>query len=68
MSWSPQDRREAHAENIRRYRKLLRTRLSETEQRYVERRLQEEQQAYFSLLQPDTSTRTQGRETGRDRP
>jgi len=38
-----------HRNNISRYRRLLRTTLTELEREYIERRLQEEQSAFHSL-------------------
>jgi hypothetical protein len=38
-----------HRNNIRRYRQLLRTRLTELERQYVERRVSEEQSALQAL-------------------
>jgi hypothetical protein len=45
-------RMRSHRNNIRRYRELLKTRLTELEREYIERRLSEEQ----SALQALTST------------
>jgi hypothetical protein len=39
----------AHRNNIHRYRRLLRTRLSELERQFIERRLAEEQTALHAL-------------------
>jgi hypothetical protein len=39
----------AHRSNIRRYRRLLRTRLSDLERQFIERRLAEEQTALDAL-------------------
>ncbi|MGY4285679.1 hypothetical protein ACVWXO_004899 [Bradyrhizobium sp. LM2.7] len=39
----------AHRNNIHRYRRLLKTRLSELERQFIERRLAEEQSALDSL-------------------
>ncbi|TPQ33119.1 hypothetical protein C2U70_20090 [Bradyrhizobium guangdongense] len=39
----------AHRNNIHRYRRLLRTKLSELERQYIERRLAEEQTSLKSL-------------------
>jgi hypothetical protein len=48
----------AHQANIERYRKLLRTHLTDTERAFVERRLNEEQRALHQLLETAASTRT----------
>ena len=46
----------AHQANIERYRKILKTRLSETERQFIDRRLTEEQQALRqTILQFDES-------------
>ena len=42
----------AHANNISRYRRLLKTNLSELERGFIERRLSEERSAVESLAQP----------------
>jgi hypothetical protein len=43
----------AHRNNIHRYRRLLRTRLSELERQFIERRLAEEQRS-LDALAPET--------------
>jgi hypothetical protein len=43
----------AHRDNIHRYRRLLRTRLSDLERQFIERRLAEEQNALI-VLAPET--------------
>lgn len=42
-------RMRSHRNNIRRYRQLLRTRLTELERQYIERRLSEEESALQAL-------------------
>ena len=42
-------RMRSHCNNIRRFRQLLRTRLTELERQYIERRLAEEQSALEAL-------------------
>lgn len=46
----------AHSNNIRRYRRLLETNLSDLERGFVERRLNEERLAVQSLANPPVST------------
>jgi hypothetical protein len=48
----------AHDNNISRYRRLLKTNLSELERGFIERRLNEETLAIESLTHPATSPRT----------
>ncbi|MBR1232018.1 hypothetical protein [Bradyrhizobium sp. AUGA SZCCT0182] len=48
----------AHANNISRYRRLLKTNLSELERGFIERRLSEERSAVESLAQPAPTPRT----------
>jgi hypothetical protein len=45
----------AHDSNISRYRRLLKTNLSDLERRYLEQRLSEERSAIASLTQPASS-------------
>jgi hypothetical protein len=42
----------AHGNNISRYRRLLKTNLSDLERRFLERRLSEERSAFESLAHP----------------
>jgi hypothetical protein len=42
-------RMRAHRNNIHRYRRLLRTKLTDLERQYIERRLQQEQSAFTEL-------------------
>ena len=48
----------AHANNISRYRRLLKTNLSELERGFIERRLSEERSAVESLAHPASTPRT----------
>jgi hypothetical protein len=48
----------AHANNISRYRWLLKTNLSELERGFIERRLSEERSAVESLAHPARTPRT----------
>jgi hypothetical protein len=48
----------AHDNNISRYRRLLRTNLSDLERQFLERRLSEERSAVESLAQPAATPRT----------
>ena len=48
----------AHANNISRYRRLLKTNLSELERGFIERRLSEERSAVESLAHPAPTPRT----------
>ena len=48
----------AHNNNISRYRRLLKTNLSELERGFIERRLNEETLAIESLAHPAASART----------
>jgi hypothetical protein len=43
----------SHRNNIRRYRQLLKTRLSELERQYIERRLSEEESALQAFASTD---------------
>ena len=47
----------AHANNISRYRRLLKTNLSELERGFIERRLSEERSAVESLAHPAPTPR-----------
>ena len=47
-----------HESNISRYRRLLRTKLSDLERRFLERRLSEERSAVESLAHPASTART----------
>jgi hypothetical protein len=44
----------AHQANIERYRKILKTHLTETERQFIERRLAEEQQALRQIIEVGT--------------
>ncbi len=68
MVWLLQIQRDAHADNIRRYSRLLLTRLSPTEKQYVERRLREEQQAYLALMQQSDGEAARATEADRSQP
>ncbi|MGY4474469.1 hypothetical protein [Bradyrhizobium sp. USDA 3364] len=60
----------AHRNNIYRYRRLLKTRLSDLERQFIERRLSEEQaaaEALFSESFPVTSTLPKARPRSRGR-
>ena len=48
----------AHDSNISRYRRLLKTKLSDLERRFLERRLSEERSAVESLGPPPPTPRT----------
>jgi hypothetical protein len=48
----------AHGNNISRYRRLLKTNLSDLERRFLERRLSEERSAVESLAHPAHTPRT----------
>jgi hypothetical protein len=48
----------AHDNNIGRYRRLLKTNLSDLERRFLERRLREERSAVESLAHPTPTPRT----------
>ena len=48
----------AHDSNISRYRRLLKTNLSDLERRFLERRLNEERSAVESLAHPPLTPRT----------
>jgi hypothetical protein len=48
----------AHDNNISRYRRLLKTNLSDLERQFLERRLSEERSAVVSLAQPAPTPRT----------
>ena len=48
----------AHANNISRYRRLLKTNLSDLERQFLERRLREERSAIESLAHPAPTPRT----------
>jgi hypothetical protein len=48
----------AHDNNISRYRRLLKTKLSDLERRFLERRLSEERSAVESLAHPTPTART----------
>ena len=48
----------AHDNNISRYRRLLKTNLSDLERRFLERRLSEERLAIVSLNHPNSITKT----------
>jgi hypothetical protein len=48
----------AHEANIQRYRKILRTPLTEMERQFVKRRLAEEQQAVEQIGQPTAISRS----------
>ena len=48
----------AHDSNISRYRRLLKTKLSDLERRFLERRLSEERSAVESLAHPLPTPRT----------
>jgi hypothetical protein len=50
----------AHDNNLRRYRRLLKTNLSDLERRFLERRLKEERLAVESLTRPDLTPRIGG--------
>jgi hypothetical protein len=50
----------AHENNISRYRRLLKTNLSELERQFLERRLNEERSAVESLAHPAHAPRTAG--------
>ncbi|MEY9180547.1 hypothetical protein [Bradyrhizobium sp. USDA 313] len=53
---------QAHSKNVDRYERLLRTRLTDVERRYIESRLSEEKAALetIGLLQSDQSQRELG--------
>ena len=48
----------AHDSNISRYRRLLKTKLSDLEREFLDRRLSEERSAVASLAQPAATPRT----------
>jgi hypothetical protein len=48
----------AHDNNISRYRRLLKTNLSDLERQFLERRLSEERSAVVTLAQPALTPRT----------
>jgi hypothetical protein len=58
----------AHRNNIHRYRRLLRTKLSELERQFIDRRLAEEQSSLDALAAetfPIAIDRSQGRQAAR---
>src|ERR1700741_44965 len=60
------ERLRAHHNNIRRYRRLLATRLTELERAYIERRLNEEQASVEALLREEFPDRLSACLTNRD--
>ena len=55
------ERLRAHQNNIRRYRRLLATRLTDLERAYIERRLSEEQTSVETLLREEFPDRLSAR-------
>jgi hypothetical protein len=60
------ERLRAHHNNIRRYRRLLATRLTDLERAYIERRLNEEQASVEALLREEFPDRLSARLADRD--